>query len=67
MNFPVSGRAVGTKQRYKGHKIQAWFYCPDFLCIVDGAPLSGKFFDNAPAAYRGGMRYIDEVEKENAQ
>ena len=62
MSYPKSGKAIGKPQEYEGHRIQAWFYGPDFLCIVDGNELPA-FYETANHALKGGMRYVDNIKK----
>ena len=61
----VNRMPVGEPLQYKGHTIEAKFLGPDLLCYVDGAEL-GSFFVDAESARKGGMRYVDQVEKEKA-
>ena len=61
---PISGKPVGDVQKYKGREIQAWFYGPDFLVLINGDALN-IFYQSAEAARQGAMRYIDVLTKKS--
>lgn len=54
---------VGPSANYRGHEIVARYCGPDLLCYVDSAELPA-FYSDVEAAHRAGMRYVDQIEKE---
>lgn len=54
---------IGPTANYRGHQIVARHCGPDLLCYVDSAELP-SFYIDVEAAHRAGMRYVDQIEKE---